>query len=242
MSDLEGQRALVTGAAGGLGSAVSARLKSLGVDVVGLDRVAGVDVRVDVSSATEVRAAIAPLFEGTPLQIVVHCAATTVMTSFEDTSPADWERVMAVNAGGTFNLLQATVPRLRTSGYGRVVLIASIAADFGYRFPAYSASKAAVVALAKSVAVEYAGHGVTVNVVSPGRILTPMAPASSASELAERVPVGRAATPEEVAASVCALVHPDMGYVTGANIICDGGMSAVFALHGLGPYSSSSIR
>jgi NAD(P)-dependent dehydrogenase (short-subunit alcohol dehydrogenase family) len=67
-----------------------------------------------------------------------------------------------------------------------------------------------------------------------------MAPPGSAKDLAERVPVGRGAAPEEVAAVICALVRPDMGYVTGANIVCDGGMSNVFALHGVGGYSSYS--
>lgn len=234
----EGQRALVTGAAGGLGQAVGARLKRSGVQVVGLDRVPPADLCVDLAALPGTREALAAALDAEPVQIVVHCAATTAMTTFEATSLEDWSRVMEVNAGGTFNLLQAVLPYLRRQGYGRVVLVASIAADFGYRFPAYSASKAAMIALAKSAAVEYAQHGITVNVVSPGRILTALAPPSTAGELAERVPVGRGASPDEVAAAVCALVAPDMGYVTGANLVCDGGMSSVFALHGLGPYSS----
>jgi NAD(P)-dependent dehydrogenase (short-subunit alcohol dehydrogenase family) len=160
------------------------------------------------------------------------------MSDFDSTTVEDWDRIMAVNARGTFNLLQATLPHLRSHRYGRVVTVASIATEFGYRFPAYSASKAAVIALTRSAAVEYAPHGVTVNVVSPGRILTGMAPPGSAQELAERIPVGRGAAPEEVASVICALVRPEMGYVTGANIVCDGGMSMVFALHGLGSYSS----
>jgi NAD(P)-dependent dehydrogenase (short-subunit alcohol dehydrogenase family) len=160
------------------------------------------------------------------------------MLSMDDTSTSQWDDVMAANARGTFNLLKATLPHLRSRGYGRVVAVSSIAADFGYRYPAYSASKAAVVALARTAAVESAQYGVTVNVVSPGRIATPMAPQDSEAELARRVPIGRAATTDEVAAVVCSLLSPDMSYITGANIVCDGGMSCVFALHGLGPYSS----
>jgi 3-oxoacyl-[acyl-carrier protein] reductase len=236
---LEGQRALVTGAAGGLGRAVGVRLRQSGVEVVGLDRVPPADLCLDLAAGHALRSELATALDAQPVQIVVHCAATTAMTTFEATSFEDWSRVMEVNAGGTFNLLQVVLPHLRRQEYGRVVLVASIAADFGYRFPAYSASKAAMIALAKSAAVEYAQHGVTVNVVSPGRILTALAPPSTAGELAERVPVGRGASPDEIAAAVCALVAPDMGYVTGANLVCDGGMSSVFALHGLGPYSSA---
>ena len=235
---LAGQRAVVTGAAGGVGGAVVHQLQEAGVAVVGLDRSPVADVSLDIAEADEVSEALQRIIADGSVEIVVHCAAITLMNDFESTSVRDFDRVMAVNARGTFNVLSATLPHLRERGYGRVVVVASIAASFGYRFPAYSASKAAVIALAKSAAVEYAEYNVTVNSVSPGRIATPMAPVTDPAELRRRVPVGRAAEPDDVAAVIVSLVRPEMGYVTGTDVVCDGGMSAVFALHGLGPYSS----
>ena len=235
---LAGQRAVVTGAAGGLGGAVTRRLRDALVEVTGFDLSPQAEVSLDISSTDEVRHAFDSVLAGGNVDIVVHCAAITVMSDLESTSADDFDRVMAVNVRGAFNVLSVALPHMRQHRYGRVVLVASIAANFGYRFPAYSASKAAVIALAKTAAVESAAAGVTVNSVSPGRIATAMAPISDPSELRERIPVGRAAEPGDIAAVIFALVQPDMGYLTGADIVVDGGMSAVFALHGLGPYSS----
>jgi len=235
-SGLSGQRAIVTGAASGIGAAVARMIEAGGGEVVRLDKAASVDVVVDIADRVAVDAAFGEIVAAAPVQIIVHCAAIPSFTDFARTTGEEWAAVMSVNAGGTFNILQAGLPALASHGYGRVVTVASIAAFFGYRSPSYAASKAAVVALTKSAAVAYAASGVTVNCVCPGRVDTPMAPLNSAAEIAERVPVGRAASADEIAALICALASPEMAYVTGAAVPCDGGMSSVFALHGLGPY------
>ncbi|MHB2028400.1 MAG: SDR family NAD(P)-dependent oxidoreductase [Acidimicrobiales bacterium] len=241
-TSLDGQRAFVTGAAGGIGAAVCASLEMSGVVVVRIDRTGSVDVHLDVSDFTAVRSAFAELVNQAALQIVVHCAGIGSLADFEATTAEEWEAVMAVNAGGTFNVLRHGLPLMAAEGYGRFVTVGSIASDFGYRSPAYGASKAAVEALTRSAAVAYAGAGVTVNCIKPGRVNTPLAPVDSADDLSERVPVGRSGTTGELAALVCGLVRPEMSYLTGASIPCDGGVSKVFALHGLGNYSPSSSK
>jgi 3-oxoacyl-[acyl-carrier protein] reductase len=232
---MEGQVAIVTGAAGGLGRAVCGLLAESGVKVIGFDIGTAADVEVDVADLAAVEAAVAQSVPDGRLDILVTCAGIVVLSGFQATSPADFNRVLAINAGGTFNFLRTVLPLMQRRRYGRVVTIGSIAADFGYTFPAYSASKAAVIALTKSAAVQYARDGITVNCVSPGRILTAMAP-TKGTELGDRIPVGRAAEPGEVAQVVRFLAMPEAGYVNGANVICDGGMSSVFAMHGFGPY------
>lgn len=232
------QRALVTGANGGLGRAVVARLRSEGAEVIGLDLQGDEWLAVDVGDPGAVAACISDLLTAGPIHVLVTCAGTLVKQGFETTSAADWQRIMAVNAAGTFFMLQAVLPAMRAQRYGRVVTIGSIAADFGYTFPAYSASKAAVIALTRSAAVQYAEYGVTVNCLSPGRIDTALAPGGTLEELRVRIPAGRAATPDEIAATVAFLASNEASYLNGANIVCDGAMSDVFALHGPGPYAA----
>jgi 3-oxoacyl-[acyl-carrier protein] reductase len=216
-------------------------LAESGVRVIGFDIGRAADVEVDVADLAAVEAAVAQSVPDGRVDILVTCAGIVVLSGFHATSPADFNRVLAINAGGTFNFLRTVLPLMQRRGYGRVVTIGSIAADFGYSFPAYSASKAAVIALTKSAAVQYALDGITVNCVSPGRILTAMAP-TKGTELGDRIPAGRAAEPEEVAQVVRFLAMPEAGYVNGANVVCDGGMSSVFAMHGFGPYRDLADR
>ena len=232
---LDGQVAVVTGAAGSLGKAVTTLLTDSGAQVVGFDMTPDADVNVDVSNLAAVEAGFAQAAPDGKLDVVVNCAGILQMVSFEDTTPEVFQQVISVNAGGTFNVLRTALPLMQRRKYGRIVTISSIAAYFGYAFPSYSASKAAVIALTKSAAVQYGHDGITVNCVSPGRIDTPMAP-TSGTELANRIPVGRGAEPEEVAQLVRFLCLREAGYVNGADIACDGGMASVFAMHGFGPY------
>jgi len=234
--ELAGQRAIVTGAVGAVGGAIARGLRDRGVEVVGLDAREGAEYTVDLRDPADVQRRVDEIFDAGAVQILIHCAAVALERTLEQTSADDWEAVFSVNAAGTFHLLRAALPHFRELGYGRVLTVGSIASDFGYAFPAYSASKAAVLALVKSAAVQYAACGVTINCLSPGRVSTPLAPQSSEAELRERVPIGRAARPEEIADLAVALIDPSISYLTGSNIVCDGGMSNVFALHGLGPY------
>ena len=232
-----GQRAIVTGANGGLGRTVVGLLRAEGAEVIGIDLVGEGCMGVDVADATAVSRCIKEVLNGGPIQILVTCAGINVQHGFESTTPDEWQRVMNINASGTYNAMRSVLPMMRSEGYGRVVTIGSIAADFGYTFPAYAASKAAVIALTRTAAVQYAEYGITVNCVSPGRIDTALAPGGTLSELRTRIPVGRAAKPQEIAATIAFLASRDSSYVNGANIVCDGAMSVVFSLHGFGPYS-----
>jgi NAD(P)-dependent dehydrogenase (short-subunit alcohol dehydrogenase family) len=235
-AQLAGQRAIVTGSVGAVGGAIASGLRDRGVEVIGLDARGGAEHVVDLRDPDGVQRQVDEIFGAGAVQILIHCAAIALERTLEQTSADDWSTVFSVNAAGTFHLFRSALPYFREQGYGRVLAVGSIATDFGYAFPAYSASKAAVVALVKSAAVQYAAYGVTVNCLSPGRIATPLAPHNSEEQLRERIPLGRAARPSEIADLAVALVDPAISYLTGSNIVCDGGMSSVFALHGLGPY------
>jgi 3-oxoacyl-[acyl-carrier protein] reductase len=232
---LDDQIAIVTGATGGLGRAVGKLLTESGARVVGFDLTGEADVKVDVSNLSAVETGFRQAAPDGKVDVVVNCAGVVRMVGFEDTSPEVFQHVLAINAGGTFNVLRTALPLMQQRKYGRIVTISSIAAYFGYTFPSYSASKAAVIALTRSAAVQYGAYGITVNCVSPGRITTPMAP-TTGTELGDRIPVGRGAEPEEVAQLIRFLCLPEAGYVNGADIPCDGGMASVFAMHGFGPY------
>ncbi len=238
MSRFSGQRAIITGANGGLGRAVARRLRDEGAEVIGIDLEMEHGISLDVTDCAAVKECIQEIVSAGPVQVLVTCTGIIIKQGFEEITPDTWQRVMNVNAAGTLYMLQAVLPSMRSQGYGRIVTIGSIAADFGYTFPAYGASKAAMIALTRSAAVQYAEYGITVNCVSPGRIDTVMAPGGTSDDLRMHIPCGRAAQPEEVAAVVAFLASREASYMNGANVVCDGAMANVFALHGLGPYSA----
>lgn len=148
---------------------------------------------------------------------------------------AGWEAVMAINARGVFLMTRAAVPHMKARGWGRIVSMSSVAGL--YPLPeraAYSASKAAVIGLTRSVAYDLAGFGITVNCVCPGSIRTDRAISSTLRagwtdvdaglrERAKEIPVGRHGLPEEVAATIAHLVSEDAGFITGQAIVVDGG-------------------
>lgn len=242
MFEVDGQTAIVTGAANGIGEVISRRLANAGarVAIADIDERAAAaaaerigehsfPVRLDVTDANSVQQAIEMVLARTQsLEIVVNNAglAGKAAPIWEQTDD-DWNRVLAINLTGPFFMCRAVMPHMRSRGYGRVVNIASIAGKEGNpNMVAYSASKAAVIGLTKSVAKEVATEGICVNAVSPAvirtKILDQLTPAQ-VSYMVERIPMKRTGQPEEVAAVVHFLSSRDCSFVTGQCYDVSGG-------------------
>ena len=219
------RRAIVTGGMSGLGAACAERLAAEGVEVVRLDVAAGADAVVDVTDEQAVQVALDRVG---PVDILVNSAGVVGPNApLWEVSTADWERTFAVNVTGAFRLCHAVVPGMVERGWGRIVNIASIAGKDGNpRLSAYSASKAAVIAMTKSLGKELATTGVLVNAVAPAVFETPMN-ATTAPEVLERlvslIPMQRLGRAEELAALVAWLTSEECSFSTGAVYDISGG-------------------
>ena len=230
--DFSGRVALVTGAASGIGAAVAARLTQSGAQVAALD-LAPVDgyfsVQGDISSSADVNAAVARVEQELgKIDVLVNSAGVPGNSlRTVDVSDEEWLRVMGINANGSFYLCRAVLPGMVERGYGRIVLLASIAGKEGNPMAAaYSASKAAVIALAKAVGKDVAGTGVLVNAIAPAVIETPILADISEEHVAymlARVPLGRMGKAEEVANLVAFLASEELSFSTGATFDISGG-------------------
>jgi NAD(P)-dependent dehydrogenase (short-subunit alcohol dehydrogenase family) len=212
--------ALVTGAAQGIGAAIATRLAADGLEVVTLDRTAGSDLQVDLAADE--------LPELGEFDVCVSNAAITdTIAPAHRMSPEQWDRDIAVNLTGAFRVIQACLPGMRERGYGRIVVISSGAATTGLPGQvAYSASKAGLLGMVKTIAAENAGRGITANAVLPGMVATEKVlamPEGILERLRATLPTGRMAEPAEVAALVAHLASEEAGYVTGQTIAIDGG-------------------
>lgn len=229
-----GRVALVTGGGSGIGAAVAARLLSEGARVATLDLRPGgpegsLPLAGDVSSSADVDAAVAQAErELGPLDILV-CSAGIPGASLPTVEVTDeeWKRVLAINADGVFFCNRAVLPGMIERRYGRIVNVASIAGKEGNPMAAaYSASKAAVIALTKAIGKDVARTGVLVNCIAPAVIATPILDGLSQEHLdymVERIPMGRVGKPEEVAALVCWLASEECSFSTGATYDISGG-------------------
>jgi 2-dehydro-3-deoxy-L-rhamnonate dehydrogenase (NAD+) len=227
--DFEGRHALVTGGASGIGAAVTALLRAGGAEVVVFDSNAdGAGDGVfagDVSRSADLDAVVEAMDR---VDILVHCAGVTGESlRTVEVSDTEWERTMAINANGSFFASRAVLPGMIDRGYGRIVLVASIAGKEGNPMAvAYSASKAAVIGMTKSIGKDVAGTGVLVNCVAPAVIETPLLAGVSEEHLTymvQRIPLGRTGTSEEVAAMICFLASEDLSFSTGATFDISGG-------------------
>ncbi|HEY4376664.1 MAG TPA: SDR family NAD(P)-dependent oxidoreductase [Acidimicrobiales bacterium] len=248
---MSGRRvAAVTGAGSGIGRAIARRLAGDGFAVAIVDlnqasadavaaelRDAGHDAvafgEVDVSDRGQVDAAMAGVREALgPIQVLVNNAGRTGFTKFLRITDDEWDGIMAVNVNGPFYCCQAVLPDMIEAGWGRIVNISSSSAQSGQQYMAhYVSSKAALIGMTKSLALEFGSKGVTVNTIPPGFIDTPMLRDSEAKGLlgdtvehhAGLTPVRRAGLPEDIAAACSYLVSDEAGYVTGQVIGVNGG-------------------
>jgi 2-dehydro-3-deoxy-L-rhamnonate dehydrogenase (NAD+) len=230
----EGRIALVTGGGSGIGAATVERLLRAGARVASLDADGGAPegalaVRADVTDSAQVDAAVARVeAELGPLDVLV-CSAGVPGASLRtaDVPDEEWKRVFAVNADGVFWCNRAVLPGMVERGYGRIVNVASIAGKEGNPMAAaYSASKAAVIALTKSIGKDVAGTGVLANCIAPAVIDTPILDGLSQEHLGymvERIPLGRMGTADEVAALICWLASEECSFSTGAVFDISGG-------------------
>ncbi len=235
--------AIVTGAASGIGAAITTRLLAEGATVVGGDLdpggvPTGADpVAVDVTDPDAVGALVDhTMADHGRIDVLCNNAGVGGVTSVVDCTLDEWERIFAVNARGTFLGVRAVIPHMLASGGGAIVNTASVAGTVGLPDrAAYSASKGAVIALTRQVAVQYATQGIRCNSVSPGTVDSPWVgrlldatddPAATRAALVARQPLGRLGTPDEIAEVVAFLASDAASFVTGADWLIDGGISA----------------
>jgi gluconate 5-dehydrogenase len=249
--DLTGQRALITGAGGGLGFAIAQGLARAGAHVIlngrnrdKLDtaRRSLVDEELtahvaafDVTDPSAVTAAVQDI-EGRigPLDIVVNNAAMNRRQPLADLSDAHWRELMAANLDAPFFVARAVIPGMKARGRGKIVNICSLASDIGRpNIVPYAASKGGLKMLTRALAVELAPHNVQVNGIAPGFFKTDMnapliADAEFSAWVARRTPAGRWGNPPEIAGAAVFLASSSANYVTGHILYVDGGFSAAY--------------
>ena len=240
--DLEGRNAVVTGGASGLGFAIAARLITSGAKVVIWDldaeaaqaaakQLRGSSISVDVSDLSSVMGAVEKtLGIISAIDVLINSAGISGPNARLWEYPVDdWKRVFAVNVEGTFYCCRAVAPLMRERNYGRIVNIASVAGKDGNpNASAYSASKAAVIALTKSLGKELADTSVRVNCVTPAAVRTPLFSQMTQEHIdymLSKIPLGRLGEPQEVAALVGWLASEECSFSTGAVFDLSGGRS-----------------
>ncbi|HEY5355563.1 MAG TPA: SDR family NAD(P)-dependent oxidoreductase [Streptosporangiaceae bacterium] len=220
-----GRTAVITGGASGIGRATAERLAQDGITVVTMDLSGDADVVADVTDATAVSAALAGIG---PVDILVNSAGIVGPNKpLWEISDEEWAATFAVNVTGTFHMCRAAVPGMQDRGWGRIVNLASMAGKDGNpRLSAYSATKAAVIGLTKSLGKELATSGVLVNAIAPAVIETPMNAANTPEMLeymTSLIPMRRLGQPDEVAELVAWLASDKCSFSTGAVYDLSGG-------------------
>ena len=238
---LEGKVALIFGAARGIGKSLALRFREEGANLVlaDIESAAGQAtadelgvpfVHTDISKMGDAEAAVAlALATFGRLDVVVQNAGIYPWQLIENTSPEDWDRVMAVNLRGSFNAARAALVPMKAQGSGRMLFTSSITGPHvtspGHGH--YSATKAGINGLIRSAALEFSGYGITVNGVEPGNILTEGIQehrgAAFIRNMENAIPLGRLGSPRDVANAFLFLASDDASYITGTTIVVDGG-------------------
>lgn len=238
--DFTGQTVIVTGAGRGIGLELSRRFARAGADVMlfdfdgdvvgkAADEVGGRGIRADVSDTASVEAAVAQVIAATGrVDVLVNNAGILRDGMLWKLTDDDWDSVLAVHGGGTFRMTRACVPHFRAREFGRVVNVTSYTGLHGNVGQAnYAMAKAGIIGFTKTAAKELARFGVTVNAISPNadtRMIASIPPGKRA-ELEAAIPMGRFGDPGEMFDAVAFLASREAGYITGAVLPVDGGIS-----------------
>jgi len=224
---------VVTGASGGIGSAIVDRFTSDGETVVGLDLVDGFDV---TDGGQCLRSVAAIVDAHGQIDVLCNNAGVASVGDVVASTEADWQRVFAVNVFGVANMSRAVLPIMRSAGSGVIINTCSVAASVGLvQRAVYSASKGAVLSMTKAMAADEAHRGIRVNCVSPGTVSSPWVerlvantddPEATMDALRRRQPLGRLVTTAEVADAVAYLASPTT-FTSGADFLLDGGITGI---------------
>lgn len=240
--DFSGRRAVVTGAGSGIGLEIVNALLARGAEVVAVDLrtddvpTAATALAADVSDADQVRAALDEALSARPVDTLFNNAGIGSTKSILDCEPDEWDRVFDVNVKGTYLMTRHLIPGMLERGSGVIVNTASAAGMVGLRDrAAYCASKGAVIALTRQVAVQYAAQGIRCNCICPGTVDSPWVgrlleeaedPVRHRENLVARQPLGRLGTPAEVAQAAIYLASDAASFMTGSQLVIDGGITA----------------
>ena len=252
MQGLTGKTIIVTGGGGGIGSATCQRLAQEGANVAVLDRDLSaaqatvqritesggkaLAVACDITRRADVDAAIATIRQYLgAVDVLVNNAGWDVFKPFSQTSPEEWERLIAINLVGALHMHQAALPDMVERRSGRIVNVASDAARVGSSGEAvYAACKGGLVAFSKTLAREHARHGITVNVVCPGPTDTALLagvtdtapnPEKLREAFTKAIPLGRLGQPQDLAGAIAFFASDDAGFITGQVLSVSGGLT-----------------
>lgn len=238
---LDGKVALIVGAARGIGRGIAERFREEGAKLVLADtdathgpatagELGAAYVRTDISQMTDAEAAVAVAVKRHGrLDIIVQNAGIYPWQLIENTTPEDWDRVMAVNLRGGFNAARAALPPMKAQRSGRMLFTSSITGPHvtspGHGH--YSATKAGINGFIRAAALEFSGYGITVNGVEPGNIMTEAIREQRGAEfikgMEDAIPLGRLGTPRDVANAFLFLASDEAAYISGTTIVVDGG-------------------